>query len=136
MGLTWSVYNTPIVQGTATKGIYSVAFYSENEGIICGGDYTDKFGNSANKAVTFNGGKTWKVVAENKAPKYVSCVQYVPNTEGKELFAVSTNGIFYSKDKGENWEKVSDESFYTIRFVNQNIAWLAGENSIAKMKID
>ncbi|MBI9042417.1 oxidoreductase [Lutibacter sp.] len=135
MGLTWKVYDTPIIQGQPTTGIYSVAFANEYEGIICGGDYTNKFGNSANKAITKDGGRTWKVVAENKEPQYISCVQYVPETDGKELFAVSTNGIFYSNNAGENWEKVSDEGFYTIRIVNKNTAWLSGEEVIAKMTI-
>lgn len=135
MGLTWKVYETPIIQGKSTTGIYSVAFSSEYDGIICGGDYTDKFGNSANKAITKDGGRTWKVVAENSEPKYVSCVQYVPETDGKEVFAVSTNGIFYSNNSGENWQKLSDEGFYTIRIVNKNTAWLSGENVIAKMTI-
>jgi len=136
MGLTWDVYNTPIIQGKNTTGIYTVDFYNEKQGIICGGDYTDKFGNSANKAITNDGGKTWEVVSENKAPKYVSCVQYVPNTEGKEVFTVSTNGIFYSKDAGRNWEKVSNEGFYTIRFASKTTAWLSGNEVIAKMTIN
>lgn len=136
MGLTWSVYNTPIIQGKETTGIYSVAFYNERKGIICGGDYLDKFGNSANKAITNDGGKTWKVVAENSAPKYVSCVQYVPETNGEELFAVSTNGIFFSNNSGENWRKVSDEGFYSIRIANKNTAWLSGHETIAKMNIN
>lgn len=136
MGISWNVYNTPIIQGKNTTGIYSVDFYSENQGIICGGDFTDKFGNSANKAITFNGGKTWKIVAENQPPNYVSCVQYVPKTQGNEIFAVSTNGIFFSNDKGEHWEKLSDEGFYSIRFSNKNTAWLSGNNSIAKMTIN
>ena len=135
MGLTWKVYDTPIVQGKNTTGIYSVAFSDENHGIICGGDYLDKFGNSANKAITKNGGKTWEVVAENTAPHYVSCVQYVPETDGMEVFAVSTNGIFYSNNAGLNWQKVSDEGFYSIRIVNKNTAWLSGNEVIAKMKI-
>ena len=135
MGLTWKVYDTPIVQGKNTTGIYSVAFSDENHGIICGGDYLDKFGNSANKAITKNGGKTWEVVAENSEPKYVSCVQYVPETQGKELFAVSTNGVFYSNNNGKTWEKVSDESFYSIRFFDKNTAWLSGNNIIAKLEI-
>ena len=29
MGLTWKVYNTPIIQGKNTTGIYSVAFFNE-----------------------------------------------------------------------------------------------------------
>ncbi len=135
MGLTWKVYNTPIVQGKSTTGIYTVAFYDENNGIICGGDYLDKFGNAANKAITKNGGKTWEVVAENTAPHYVSCVQYVPETKGQEVFAVSTNGIFYSNNAGINWSKVSDEGFYSIRIVNKNTAWLSGNEVVAKMKI-
>jgi len=135
LGLTWKVYETPIIQGKSTTGIYSIDFYDENNGIICGGDYTDKFGDYANKAITVDGGKTWEVVSENSLPKYVSCVQYVPNTEGKEVMAVSTNGIFYSKDSGRNWEKVSEEGFYTIRFASKNIAWLSGHEVIAKMSI-
>ena len=136
MGLTWNVYNTPIVQGKSTTGIYSVDFYNEKQGIICGGDYLDKFGNTANKAITKNGGKTWEVVAENAEPNYVICVQYVPEPDGKEVFAVSTNGIFYSKNYGKDWKKVSDEGFYSIRLFDKNTAWLSGNNVIAKMIIN
>lgn len=136
MGLTWNVYNTPIIQGKNTSGIYTVDFYSEKQGIICGGDFTDKFGNSANKAITNDGGKTWKIVSENIEPKYVSCVQYVPNTNGKEVFAVSTNGIFYSNNMGVQWQKISNESYYTIRFASRKVAWLSGKEVIAKMMIN
>ncbi|MDD3721545.1 MAG: oxidoreductase [Lutibacter sp.] len=135
MGLTWKVYDTPIIQGKSTTGIYSVDFYNEKQGIICGGDYTDMHGNYANKAITKNGGRTWKIVSENTEPKYVSCVQYVPNTQGKEVFAVSENGIFYSKSSGETWEKVSDDGFHAIRFVNENTAWVSGDKVIAKISI-
>jgi len=135
MGLTWKVYDTPIIQGKSSTGIYSVDFYNEKQGIICGGDYTDMHGNYANKAITFNGGKTWEVVSENTEPKYVSCVQYVPNTQGKEVFAVSDNGVFYSKSSGKTWEKVSDEAFHSIRFVNEDTAWVSGNEIIAKITI-
>lgn len=135
MGLTWKVYDTPIIQGKSSTGIYSVDFYNEKQGIICGGDYTDMHGNYANKAITFNGGKTWEVVSENTEPKYVSCVQYVPNKQGKEVFAVSDNGVFYSKSSGKTWEKVSDEAFHSIRFVNENTAWVSGNEIIAKITI-
>ena len=136
MGLTWKVYDTPIIQGKSSKGIYSVDFYNERQGIICGGDYTDMHGNYANKAITKNGGKTWETVSENTEPKYVSCVQYVPNTQGKEVFAVSDNGVFYSKSSGETWEKVRDDGFHAIRFVNENTAWVSGNEVIAKMTIN
>lgn len=136
MGLTWKVYDTPVIQGKNSTGIYSVDFYSEKQGIICGGDYTDMNGNYANKAITNNGGKTWEIVSENTEPKYVSCVQYVPNTQGKEVFAVSDNGVFYSKSSGKTWQKVSDDGFHAIRFVNENTAWVSGNEVIAKIKIN
>ncbi len=132
-GKSWKVYNTPIVQGKPTTGIYSVDFYDENNGIIFGGDYTDKAGNIANKAITTDGGKTWTLVADGQAPGYISCVQYIPDTEGWELFTVSTEGIYFSNNKGYNWTKVSDEGYYSIRFSNKNTAWLSGNNKIAKM---
>jgi len=136
MGLNWNVYETPIVQGKETTGIYSVAFYNDKQGIICGGDYLDKFGDLPNIAITNNGGKTWQEISDSSAPKYVSCVQYVPNTQGNEIFAVSTNGIFYSNNSGLNWKKVSEDGYYSIRIANKNIAWLSGNEMISKMKIN
>ena len=96
---------------------------------------TDKQGFSANKAITKDGGVTWELVAQNKPPHYVSCVQYVPETEGKEIFAVSTNGIFFSNNSGLTWLKVYDEGYYSIRLANKNIGWLSGFEKIAKMNI-
>ncbi len=135
-GKNWTVTTTPIIQGKNTTGIYTVDFFDENNGIIAGGDYTNKSEASINKAITNDGGKTWKPIAKNSSPNYVSCVQYVPDSNGKKVVAVSTNGIFYSKNDGKNWEKLSDKGYYSIQFVTKNLAWLSGNNVIAKIKID
>lgn len=133
LGNSWKVYNTPLVYGKESTGGYSIAFADENNGIICGGDYTNKTLNTKNKAITTDGGKTWKLVANGELPGYISCVQYVPNTNGKEVFAVSTEGIYYSNSSGHSWVKVNDEGYFTIAFENQNKAWLAGHGKIAQM---
>ena len=133
MGKSWEVFNSPIVAGSQMTGIYSVDFYDEKHGIIVGGNWEDKKNNIANKAITTDGGKTWQLVADGQDPGYKSCVQYVPNTQGKELFAVGSTGISFSNDSGQSWKNVSDEGYYTIRFVNENFAWLAGNNKIGKM---
>lgn len=135
MGKSWKVYDTPIIQGENTTGIYTVDFYDELQGIICGGDYTDKFGKSLNKAITKDGGMTWEPVGNKELPHYVSCVQYIPGTDGTEIMAVSTNGIFYSNNGGNNFQKVSEEGFYTLRFIDRNTAWLAGNEKIALLTI-
>jgi len=136
MGLTWNVYDTPIVQGKEMTGIYSVDFFDSENGIIFGGNWNDKANNKSNKATTKDGGKTWKLIADGKEPGYKSCVQYVPNTNGKELFAVGTTGVSFSNDSGNSWRKVSDSAYYTIRFVNKNFAWLAGNQKIGKMVLN
>ncbi|MDD7884857.1 oxidoreductase [Flavivirga sp. 57AJ16] len=132
-GKTWEVYNTPIVQGLETTGMYSVDFYDAHIGFAIGGDYTKPNDNSANKIKTVDGGKTWELVAQNENPGYRSCVQYIPNSAGKELVAIGFKGIDYSNDSGNSWKHLSDEGFYTIRFLNDSIAYAAGAGSISKL---
>ncbi|WP_299276141.1 oxidoreductase [uncultured Psychroserpens sp.] len=132
-GKTWSVFETPIVQGLETTGMYSVDFYDENHGFAIGGDYTKPADSSANKVRTKDGGKTWELVAENQSPGYRSCVKYVPNGAGKKLVAIGFKGIDYSGDSGDSWTHLSDEGFYTIRFLNDSIAYAAGRGRISKL---
>ena len=82
-----------------------------------------------------DGGKSWDLIANNNPPGYISCVQYIPKTKGKMIVAVSTEGIYFSNNKGETWKKISDKSFYTIKFANKNTAWLAGNNKLAKIQL-
>jgi photosystem II stability/assembly factor-like uncharacterized protein len=135
-GKKWKVYETPILQGGKMTGIYSVDFYDENIGIIMGGDWENKKNTNATKAMTYDGGKTWNLMADGEIPGYISCVQFVPNTHGKELAAVSTEGIYYSKTSGKSWTKISNEGYYSIRFVHQHLAWLSGNNKIAQIYLD
>lgn len=132
-GNTWEVYITPIVQGTGTTGMYSIDFYDTLNGFAIGGDYTKPEDYSANKIRTKDGGKTWEVVGANQEPGYRSCVQYIPNREGKELVVVGFKGIDYSNDAGSTWKHLSDEGFYTIRFLNDSVAYAAGKGRISKL---
>lgn len=132
-GLAWDVINTPIIQEKPTEGIYSVDFYDELNGFAIGGDYTKPDNNVDNKMKTTDGGKTWQLVATGQTPNFRSCVQYIPNRAGKELVAVGFKGIDFSNDSGESWNHLSDEGFYTIRFLNDSIAYVAGQGRISKL---
>ncbi|MBM1107613.1 oxidoreductase [Aurantibacter crassamenti] len=132
-GKTWEIQETPIVKEEPTQGIYSMDFYNENIGIVVGGDYTKPNENKQNKAITKNGGKTWKLIADGQAPNYKSCVQFVPNSKGNGIVALGFTGISYSNDMGEHWKTLSDESFYTLRFLNDSVAYAAGQNRISKL---
>ncbi|WP_417557918.1 WD40/YVTN/BNR-like repeat-containing protein [Mesoflavibacter zeaxanthinifaciens] len=132
-GKTWDVFDTPIIQGKETTGMYSIDFYDENHGFAIGGDYTDADANQKNKIVTNDGGKTWQVVADGSGPGYRSCVQYVPNSNAQQLVAIGFKGIDYSAEAGQTWKHLSDEGFYTLRFLNDSTAYAAGNGRISKL---
>lgn len=132
-GRTWHVFDTPVVQGLPTTGMYSVDFYDEYNGFAIGGDYTKPDDNKANKIMTRDGGKSWQLVAQNQIPGYRSCVQYIPNGEGKELVAVGFKGIDFSNDGGIHWNHLSDEGYFTLRFFNDSVAYAAGSGRISKL---
>ncbi len=132
-GNTWEVYDTPIVQGKETTGMYSIDFYSENKGIAIGGDYTLPNENSSNKILTEDGGRTWEIIGKDTLPGYRSCVKYIPGSNGKELVAIGFNGIDYSNNGGYAWKHLSDEGYYTIRFQNDTVAYAAGNGRISKL---
>lgn len=132
-GRTWEVQQTPIRSKEPTEGIYSIAFYDENLGVAIGGDYTSPEQNTSNKIITTDGGLTWKLMADGALPNYRSCIQFVPGTRGKGIVALGFTGISYSSDKGATWSQLSDESFFTLRFQNDSIAYAAGRDRIVKL---
>ena len=134
-GETWEVTNTPIINKKDTEGIYSIDFYDELNGFAIGGDYTKPDGNKANKIKTEDGGKTWQLVADGQTPNYRSCVQYIPNRKGQELVAVGFKGIDYSNDGGNTWKTISNEGFFTIRFIDETTAYAAGSGRISKLRL-
>ena len=75
------------------------------------------------------------MVADEQIPNYKSCVQYVPQTNGKEIFAVGKTGISFSNDGGLTWNDINKEPYYAIQFVDRNTAWLTGNNTIGKLII-
>jgi photosystem II stability/assembly factor-like uncharacterized protein len=133
-GKTWEVHETPIVQGKTMTGIFTADFYDSKKGFIAGGNYELPNQNFSNKASTSNGGKTWKLQAENQGFGYASCVQYVPNSNGKELVSVGASGLYYSSDGGNSWRQLAtDSSLFTIRFLDKYTAIAAGKNKIVRL---
>ena len=133
-GIIWKTYNTPIIQGLSMTGIFSADFYNENIGIAVGGNYDKQSDNSGNKAITMDGGKTWKLIGINESFGYASCVQFIPNKKGKEIVTIGTSGVFYSNNQGETWKKIlTDTDLFTIRFQNDSTAIAAGKNKMIRI---
>ena len=133
-GNTWEVYDTPIVQGKTMTGIFTADFYDSKIGFVAGGDYENRNQNFGNKAITDDGGRTWKLIAENHGFGYASCVQYVPNSNGKSIVSVGFSGVYYSSNGGETWKQLSsDATLNTIRFINETTAVAAGQNKMIRI---
>lgn len=133
LGKNWTSSKTPIVDKSDTHGIYSIDFYNEQLGIAYGGDYSKPEYNHNNIALTEDGGAHWSLIADGSNPGYKSCVQFVPNTYGSQIVAVGFTGIAVSNDRGVTWQNISDESFYTLRFIDEHTAYAAGKDRIAKL---
>jgi photosystem II stability/assembly factor-like uncharacterized protein len=135
-GRTWEVVETPIVQGGAMTGLFSVARCDEANGMGWGGNWEAMDDNAANKIATADGGETWELLTPGAGPGYRSCVQYVPNTDCQSIWAVGIPGISCSSDGGATWTTEPDSNFYTVRFTpDGQTAWLAGRGKVARRPV-
>lgn len=135
-GKSWTVNDTPILQGLKMTGIFTAAFYNESIGCIAGGNYELPNQNFGNKAITRDGGKTWQLLAENSGPGYISCVQFIPNSNGKGLLTVGLTGVYFSGDGGNSWKLLStDSSLFTLRFIDASTAIAAGKNKMIRISL-
>jgi len=60
-GQSWQVFDTPIISGPESAGIFSIAFRNALDGVIAGGDYKHPTTDGSNLAFTHDGGKTWQL---------------------------------------------------------------------------
>lgn len=137
-GKNWSVSNTPIMQGGAMTGMFSVARCPDegNVGMAWGGNWEEMEDNSANKIVSNDGGLQWELLTPNDGPGYRSSVQFVPNSSCQGIWAVGIPGVSQSWDAGETWTTEADSSYYTVRFDSKGeTAWLAGRGRVKRMPV-
>ena len=74
-GQTWQVFDTPIIHGPDSAGIFSIAFRDSLHGVIAGGDYKHPNADGPNLAFTSDGGKTW-TLSELHPQAYFSAIAY------------------------------------------------------------
>ena len=129
-GRTWSVVDTPIVNGTAGSGIFSIAMYDARYGVIVGGNYEKPNEAKDTLAFTTDGGETW-----TSAPGlsgYRSGVAYI---DRRNMIAVGTNGTDMTSNGGETWKKLGTEDLNSVAAKGRNAVWAVGPKGlVAKLK--
>ena len=132
----FKIFNTPVIQGESSQGIYSIDFLDNKFGIAVGGDYTKQEANINNIATTNDGGETWQIQASGQNAGYTTCVKIKPNSKGREIISVGDRHISYSSDFGKTWKKISEEKgFFVCEWVDQNTVIFAGNGKISVMKL-
>lgn len=132
-GATWEVTDSPVLQGAASQGIFSVAFTDSGLGLAVGGDYTDeKSAGTKNIIYSHDYGQTWSVYSQQAMP-FRSAVRFVNNT----ILITGPSGSEYSVDKGHSWMKISGVGFHTLDVGKDGVVWAAGSGGrIGKIVID
>jgi photosystem II stability/assembly factor-like uncharacterized protein len=74
-GQTWQAFDTPIIHGSESAGIFSIAFRDPLHGVIAGGDYKRPKAGGPDLAFTEDGGRTW-TLSTLKPQAYFSAIAY------------------------------------------------------------
>lgn len=122
-GKTWSVAETPLVQGSDSSGSFSIAFADDKHGVISGGDYKHPEQERANLAYTEDGGATWKL-SPVQHPPFLSAVGYLEPSSTREILAVGSTCMLFAVSP-------SQDASLTFHDVSLNALSLSGRNAWA-----
>ncbi len=145
-GNTWSAYETPIVQGTDSSGIFSIAFRDAQHGILGGGNLGDG-PNDPRVARSSDGGQTWQVTASQPNMGTIFGLAYAQNigvgpaaSNGKAgdggpgagprtVVVTGPGGAAWSPDEGDTWNLLNGVTgYWAVTFANQKTGWFVGPN--------
>jgi len=122
-GNNWTVFETPMKAGEGF-GIYSLYFWSENEGVVIGGSYLDSTYKDKICFYTNDGGENWENRSEGLGG-YCSIITSA--NDGGITIASGRMGTYYSVDKGNNWHRLTNRGYYTC-MIQDNMVFLSGKN--------
>lgn len=126
-GLVWKRYDCPIIQGKSTTGAFSIDFFDLNQGIVVGGDFEKDKENTNNVLLTNDGGKSWSKPSRPVFGYRSGVIWY----DAKNCIATGTSGTDVSKDGGQNWYHISEESFNTVKKAKKgSLVLLAGNKGM------
>jgi photosystem II stability/assembly factor-like uncharacterized protein len=124
-GRSWRHFPTPIIAGSASTGIFSVAFADTSTGLATGGDYQKPDSSRANGAFTLDGGATW--LASSVPPRgYRSGVTIRRGGADVIGIAVGTSGSDITFDGGRTWSALDSAGFNSVQFAPGGVAFAVG----------
>ena len=130
-GKSWKAAETPIVNGTAGSGIFSIAMPDKKRGVIVGGNYEKPNETANNLAFTSDGGKTWTLGKGLNG--YRSGVDFI---DEKTIIAVGSSGSDLSTDGGKTWKNLDKENYNAVQTKGKNAVWAVGAKGLVAKYLD
>jgi photosystem II stability/assembly factor-like uncharacterized protein len=129
-GRSWTVSEAPIVSGTASSGIFSIACEGPDDLVAVGGDYKNPNSDKRVAIYSDDAGASWRL-AETQPGGYRSAVA---SFSYGDFAAVGPNGTDISHDKGIHWRHTDNLNLNAIAFEGTN-GWGAGpKGAVARFK--
>ncbi len=129
LGKTWSAVETPIANGNASSGIFSISSTTFAVNVV-GGDYKDPNRPYRVAAYSKDQGKTWRLAAQPPGG-YRSAVASI---DGATLAAVGPNGEDVSDDFGVHWKHTDSLDLNAVFVLDIQNAWAVGaKGTIARL---
>ncbi|UJP65803.1 WD40/YVTN/BNR-like repeat-containing protein [Mongoliitalea daihaiensis] len=133
-GTQWTKTALPFPDLKESAGVFSIFKVSDKKIVGVGGDFLQADANEHAFVFSDDGGSNWSVQDSQTLSGYRSGVVYYPFQHW--LIAVGPNGTDFSKDVGQNWEKLSDEGFHAVKLCKsfKNV-WASGSGGkIARLE--
>lgn len=145
-GDSWAAYETPIVQGTASSGGFSVAFRDRRHGILGGGELAAPTAPSQNVARSRDGGKTWQLAAPTPFAGAIYGLAYAlgrshdERDDGRDgdrdddrdderatVVATGPAGAAFTIDEGDSWTALAGvANYWAVAFAGPRTGWFVG----------
>ncbi len=127
-GQRWEMHDLPLAAGAASRGAFSVSFRDPLHGVVAGGDYKEIHYDSANLALTSDGGKNWQSIRALPAG-FLSVVTHIPGTR-QTVVAGGLTGSGVSRDDGLHWKQLDTTPVNTIAFADAQHGWAIGPKGL------
>jgi photosystem II stability/assembly factor-like uncharacterized protein len=145
-GNTWAAYNTPIVQGTPSSGVITVAFRDASHGILGGGELAAPTTFADTVARSRDGGKTWELRSRTPFAGAIYGLSYVSkgrhgddedlvnaedrgrdDDEEHTVVVTGPAGAAWTPDEGETWVSLPGvANYWAVAFADKESGWLVG----------
>jgi photosystem II stability/assembly factor-like uncharacterized protein len=123
-GLTWTAARTPLLQGNASSGIFSLRFDGHDRVLILGGDYKEPALPDRVSAYSLDSGKTWQLAARQPGG-FRSGLAHVGRGSG-DWVAVGPTGEDVTEDNGAHWKRTDSLNLNAVELLDTQTGWAVG----------